>query len=929
MNHRRIDRRPDPEAAATPAELIGKLRELRRWAGQPSLRRLRQLGGTHPAAAGNGEVDALPESTTSYVLRGDRPASAEFIRSFVAACLRARQCDPDEIAAQVERWHDAWLASAATAASPTDPPPPAPAPPRQLPAEVADFTGRAEERAVLVAGADTDGPAPAVLVITGTAGVGKTALAVHVGHRLADRFPDGQLFIDLRGFTPELPPVEPADALERLLHTLGVPGDRIPAELDDRAALWRTRLAGRRMLILLDNAADEQQVAPLLPGGSGCMVLATSRRRLGALAATGTVSLDLLPQPEAIALFARAAGQTRPDQSGEQTRELVAEAVERCGRLPLAIRIAAGRLRSHPAWGVADLLSRLREQDRLAELTDEAGTRSVATAIQVSYRQLTAEQQRLYRSLHLHPGPEVDPYATAALLETSVARAHRFLDQLFDLNLLQEPTPGRYTRHDLIRAHVATAAFATPGSRQHRRAAARLRDYYRHTASKAMDAAYPHERDRRPRVPPSHTPTPEFSAPPPATTWLDTELPNLLATAHHAADHGPPEFVWQLSATLHRHLRTRTRHRDAEALHQRALTAARSAGHQAGERMTLVSLGWTYLLQSRYREAEDCLRHELTVAPAAATSPAELDALLGLARIAWQRGDYGQAQDTYERVLSIAQSTGDRTGELGGLDGLGFVHLMRGRYEPALACFQQVLAIARSTGDRINEMKALLGLAEIHRVLGRHEPAVDCFQQGSQIALAVGDRDGELGALVGLGHLHRLRGRHAHAIERFERALDLTRACGDRTGELSALLGIGWVHRDQASHEQAAARYQQVADLAGEIGEQNWQFEALEGLGRVHRLAGRPGTAVAHHQQGLRIATATGQPADQARAHDGLAHAYRAMREPDQARQHWRRALDILNQLGTDHTEDEEATAPAIRAHLASLDQGEVPAPGA
>ncbi len=255
-----------------------------------------------------------------------------------------------------------------------------------------------------------------ISAIDGMAGIGKTALAVHLAHRIADRYPHGQLFIDLHGHTPGMAPREPAEALDHLLRALGVPGPQIPADLDDRAALYRTRLADQKILILLDDAATETQVAPLLPGSPGCLVLITSRRRLAGLDPTHTLSLDTLPAPDAASLFVQTAGEGR---LSDEPPDLVAELVELCGRLPLAIRIAAARLRSHPAWSLPHLVQRLQDrQHRLSEL--EAGQRSVTATLDLSYQHLSPDLQRTYRLLGLHPGPDIDMYATAALLDSTL-----------------------------------------------------------------------------------------------------------------------------------------------------------------------------------------------------------------------------------------------------------------------------------------------------------------------------------------------------------------------------------------------------------------------------------------------------------------------------------------------------------------------------
>jgi tetratricopeptide (TPR) repeat protein/transcriptional regulator with XRE-family HTH domain len=792
-------------------------------------------------------------------------------------------------------------------------------PPRQLPRETSWFTGRTAELEHLLELVPEPGRAGAVVIsaIDGMAGIGKTALAVYAAHRMVDRFPDGQLFIDLHGYTQGLAPTEPAEALDQLLRDLGVPGTQIPTGLEARAALYRTRLAGRRMLIVLDNAATEARVAPLLPGAAGCLVLVTSRRRLAGLDHTNTVSLDTLPLPDAVTLFTQTAG---GDRLAGQPAELVAELVELCGRLPLAIRIAAARLRSHPAWHLCDLVQRLRDrQHRLGELA--AGQHSVTAALDLSYQHLSRDQQRAYRLLGLHPGAEFEAHATAALLDSTPPQAGRVLDQLLEAHLLQEPTPGRYRFHDLTRAHAARTATDNQTALATDAALGRLLDYYRHTAAAATDAAYPYEREHRPQVPPPppHTPSPDLIDPAAALAWLDTELSNLLAAARYATEHGRPAHLLHLSMILHPHLRTRGRYHDAETLHQQALTTAGAAGDQAGQLNASNGLGQIDLMQGRYAQAANHLEQALQIARDTGNSPGEMEALNGLGDIHLRQGRYGQAVDHFEQVLRIARATGHRPGELNALTGLGQIDLMQGRHAQAADHIKDALRIARATGNRPGELETLNGLGQIHRRQGRYGQAADHFAQALRIARATGNRPGELIALAGLGRIHRVQGRYAQAADHYAQALRIARATGHLSGELNALTGLGRIHWMQRRYGQAADHYQKLLDLAQESGDRNFEFEGWQGLGRLQHATGHPDAAIAHHEQALTLASQLSQPDDQARAHDGLAHAHHALDQHDRARQHWRHALDLLTGLGIDSTEDEETTAAAIRGHLTAL----------
>jgi tetratricopeptide (TPR) repeat protein len=796
--------------------------------------------------------------------------------------------------------------------------------PRQLPREASEFTGRTAELEQLLAMMPDPRQTTAVVIsaIDGMAGIGKTTLAVYAAHRMRERFPDGQLFIDLHGFTHTVAPVEPAEALDRLLRMLGVPGERIPAELDDRAALWRSTLAGRRMLIVLDNAATEAQVAPLLPGEPGCLVLVTSRRRLAGLEATHTISLDTLPVTEAVALFAATAGKP---QLATQARELLLEAAELCGHLPLAIRIAAARLQSKPSAAVAELVTRLRDEElRLSTLADpEPGGRSVTTALQLSYQQLSADEQHVYRWLGLHPGPDFEAYAVAALADSSVEDARRWLDQLLAANLLQEPVPGRYGFHDLVRAHARhTAAIAEPDPHA---ALRRLLDYYRSAAAAAMDAAHPYERAERPRVPPSRTPGPAFPDPASALGWLDTELPNLLAAARSAIEHDQPEHLFHLSTTLHGHLYTRGRYHDVESLHHQALAAARAAGRRADELNALNGLGHAHRVQGHYEQAAQYLRQALRLARAIAHRTGELKALAGLGWIHQRQGQYEQAVERLQEALQLARAIEHRTGELQALHGIGHIHRQQGRYEQANDHLQQVLRIARAIGHATGEQNALNGLAQIHLRQGRYEQAAQYLRQSLELARTNGNRTGELNALSSLGQIHQRHGRHDQAVDHYQQSLRIARTTGHRPGQQNALTGLAHVHRMRGQYDQAADYYRQLLSLAQESGDANYEFEARQGMGRLSSATGNPDAAIALHEKALALAGELGQPDDRARAHDGLAHAYFALRQPEPARRHWQQALNILNHLGIAHTDDEQATVPAIRGHLADLEQRKEP----
>jgi tetratricopeptide (TPR) repeat protein len=598
----------------------------------------------------------------------------------------------------------------------------------------------------------------------------------------------------------------------------------------------------------------------------------TSRRRLTGLDQTRAVSLDVLDPPDSVALFRRIAGEERTVGASSAAVEQV---VELCGRLPLAIRIAAARLRSRPAWTVEHLVEGLVDHRHgLAAL--DAGRRSVTAALDLSFRQLDPELRILYGLLGLHPGADFDRYAAAALAGSEPAPAARLIDELLEANLLQEPTPGRYRFHDLVRAHAGAIGVRDDAGSEGLKGITRLLDHYGGTTSVAMDIAYPSAPERRPRIG-FATAGPALTDPVSAHAWLDAELSNLLAVALHAAAHGWPEHAVHLAVTLHRHFRSRGPYTDAERLYVRVLDVARRSGNRAGEADVLICLG----------------------------------------EIRWPQGGLEPAAECYRLALAIARDLSHRTAEVDALVGLAEVMRSWGRSEQAVGLFGEAMDIARRTADRSGEMTVLIGLGWAELDLGR--PAAEHLERALAIARAIGDPHEVARALRGLGHIHRLQGRRAQAADDFEQSLVVARTVGSPSAELGALIGLGMVCRLEGRHEEAGHAFERALTLAVDLGDLNQQFEAHHGLGRLRLSAGRADRAVDSHRAALDAAVALGQILDEARAHDGLARAHLALEQREQARRHWQAAADILTRLGLETTEDEEATLSAFRAHLREL----------
>jgi tetratricopeptide (TPR) repeat protein/DNA-binding SARP family transcriptional activator len=745
----------------------------------------------------------------------------------------------------------------------------------QLPADTANFTGRRAELAHLLAPiSDTaDGPGPGGVVeicaVDGMGGIGKTTLAVHAAHRLAARFPDGCLFLDLHGYTHTIAPVEPGQALERLLRALGLPGEQIPDNVDDQAALYRSRLAGRSMLIVLDNARTAEQVRPLLPAEPRCLVLITSRRRLTALDEARPLSLDILPLADAVTLFSRIAGPGRTAGHSDAVRRVV----ELCGRLPLAIRIAAARLRARSAWSVATVADRLADRHlRLGELDD--GERGVAAAFALSYHDLTSEQQRAFRHLGLHPGADTDPYAAAALTGLSLTHTGRVLEDLLDSHLLVQAVSGRYRLHDLMRAYAANLARTQDSDGARRVALTNLFDHYLGTAAAAMGALYPVERHPRPRIPPADSPKLPVSDTAGARVWLDAERPNLVAAIAHTATHGWPTHTTSLSATLCDYFYYGSHHAEALTIHTHARSAARHIGDWAAEAYALTNLGYAHDGVGRHAQGADHLRQAISLFRELGDRAGEARALTTLGMVNWRPGHHKQAADHLQEGLTLFRELGDRGGEASALENLGLIYIRQGRY---------------------NE-----GTEQIYKALAHHRD--------------VGDRYSEAWALDALGAAHLSQGRYEQAATDLQGSLTLSRDIGDRAAEGYALKDLGLVYQRQRLYDEAADHHQRAIALFREIGDRTGETEALNSLGETLHASGRPDKARDQHTTALALTIQTSHRVEQARAHTGLAHTHYVNHEYDQARHHWREALAI-------YTDVDMPEVDVVRAYLAALDQ--------
>jgi tetratricopeptide (TPR) repeat protein/transcriptional regulator with XRE-family HTH domain len=732
---------------------------------------------------------------------------------------------------------------------------------KTLPRDTVSFTGRQAELARVLGAVDSlaaDGGAVGIHAIDGMAGVGKTTFAVHAAHRLAPGFPDGQFFLPLHAHTPGQRPVGPADALASLLLIAGVAAARIPPGLEARAARWRDQVAGKKILLLLDDAAGHEQVRPLLPGTAGSLVLVTSRRRLTALQDAAVVSLDTLPPGEAAALLARLAA--RP---GLRAGDAAAGEITRlCGYLPLAIGMLASQLRHHPAWTTGQLAADLAAaRDRLELMRAE--NLSAAAAFGLSYADLTPGQQRLFRQLGLAPGPGIDAYAAAALGETSLDQARRQLGELYDQHLLAEPAPGRYVLHDLLREH-ARALAAADDPAESAAAIGRLLDYYLHTAA-AAGFHFVQCSITRTRWPPGPRPAhaPDLSALGQAGAWLEAERANLHAAADYAASRGYFPHALAIPAAMSGFLAARGHWDQSAALNQTALGAARRAGDRLGEADTLTGLGVWQRETGHYPAAAASLAQAPAIYDDLGDGPGQAYALNELGALRTLAGDYPAAAALHQQALALARSASDRLAEAATLNDWGFQQLTAGDYPAAAALHRQALALFRDLGDLHDQAWALNCLGVVQRETGDYPAAAASLQQALALSRDLGHHHGQAYALNELGVVQQKTGDYPAAAASHRQALALFRDLGNVLGQAEALNRLGELATRTSATGQARERHTQALAIAQENGAPLEQARALEGLGQARLHEGNPGQAAAHLRQALAIYQRIGAPGAQ------------------------------------------------------------------
>lgn len=647
--------------------------------------------------------------------------------------------------------------------------------PHQLPADVPRFTGRARQLQRLD---ELLGRAAGTVVtaITGMAGVGKTSLAIHWAHRVREQFGDGELYVNLRGYDRESP-VAPEQVLDGFLRALGVPRERIPREPAELAALYRSLVAERRMLIVLDNAVNAEQVRPLLPGGSACVVLLTSRSQLSGLVVRDgaeRVNVDGLPADEAAALIARIVGAERVGD------DVAAELAAMCAYLPLALRIAAERIAARPHLDVPDLIDELAKEQRRLDLlsTVDDETSAVRVVFSWSYRALPDPAARAFRLLGLHAGPDFSSHAAAALLATGGAATRRLLEQLTGVHLLEEIDLDRFRFHDLVRVYAAERVFTEESEQSRAEAVRRELEWYLYTADKAVRTFSPPHLRAPLGSPIAEVDPMTFKRPGNALRWCEAERANFVAGINQAVELGMDDIGWKLPATLWEFFNTRKYWSDWIGTHQVGLDAARRIGDRVGESWLLNNLG-----------------------------PAYLDL-----------GDTELAIEYFQRTLVIRREINDREAEGWTQYNLGDAYRVAGWYPEAIEHLRAALVIGREFDERWGLSWTLTMLGDTYRKLGRFDEAVECLQQALEIrrGLKADDPWGEGWTLTMLGDAYRGLGRFNDAIDNLQRALAISRESGLLYLEGRTLRGLGDAFRRIGQPAQARESWRQALKIFDE-----------------------------------------------------------------------------------------------------------------
>ena len=956
----------DGESWSARVDFAVKLGELFEAAGNPTLHNVVRSTAerTRAARAAGSKEVVSPQRISDW--RAGRAVPARFesfeqvVMTLISLAAQASKRSSGELLDRAA-WLRLWRAARAQTGTPTRGARPVTLDPNRRRSRSASGNGGSRppltavlrrDVAVLV-GRDGDlrrltepGISAAIFAVDGMPGVGKTALVTRAAHRLRSRYPDGCFFVELNAHAAGLAPADPSEVLGTLLNDVGVDPQHVPDTLEGRRDLWRGWLCDRRVLLVLDDARDEDQIEPLLPPGSESLTLISSRRRMIAFDGAVAVSLDVLTPESACDLFCVLAGRT----SEVTDVGAVGEIVRLCGYLPLAIVLVAGRLAHHPTWSIGDLAADLATAvDRLAEL--EAGPRAVRAAFTTSYVDLSVDRKRLVRRLGLVLGPNFDAYAVAAVTEISVAAARTELDALYADHLIDEIAAGRYRLHDLLREYLRTLADDDPLDEQDR-ARNGLLEYYRHTTATAN--RYQSRPTAYPVVPPRMDPgiiVREFGDQTQAAAWMRVERPNLLTCLDYAERRDPAWFI-DMVAAMAAWMEREGPWPLAMGLHLRVVEAARNLGNRTGEATALVNLGYVRCLIGDYGTAIDSYQNALELFREVGDRTGEATALVNLGVARWRTADYDISSELFSQALACYRQLGDRfhegvtltnlaiarwladdrdtgvdllrqslrirreigsaAGDMTGLTLVGLARMLTGNYTQLAGLFEEVLQVHRETGSFAGEVSSLTNLGFLKCRLGEYPQAIDLLGQALSRHREIGSRVGEALVLINLGIVHRRIGNHPAAAELCHDALALCHDIGDREGEATARTCLGVIHRDTEQYTVAADLFQESLTCFRELGNRHGETETLNEIGQLLTTTSRVDEALTVFTEALTLARAIGSQFEQARALEGIARSHAILGDTAIAAARLREAIKIYR----DHDVPE---ADAAAAYLETM----------
>ncbi len=774
------------------------------------------------------------------------------------------------------------------------------APPDTLPPEMVEFVGRDEELSLLIGSA---GAGPRIRIIEGMAGVGKTALAVHAARTVADQYPDGMFYLNFQTHDPGLPSLDAAEALHRLLRMLTASATRIPDATGERAALLRAQLNRRRAIVILDDAAGPEQIQPLLPSSGQSLILITTRRRLSGLAGTHGLTLDVLPMADAVALFQRVAGQSRA-----RDEAAAAAAVQLCGRLPLAIQLAAGLLAHDYPPRLDDLVEELSQAP---VPTSGAASPQVMSAFDVSYRSLEPEHQQFFRRLGVSPCASISQQAAAALGGVTLAEAQQALTALLDHHLLARAPGGQFRFHDLIREYAAARAAREDPRAEQRRAIGRLLDYYLVNADQAERVLHPF---RRPMPAPTHQPTASVAlvAQDGAAGWLETEWRNILQAAQYAGRHEWKQKCADLIHVLGGFLEVSANWDEAIAAHTLALQASRDLVDP--ERVARAALELSEVCQQtgRHEAALPLAEEAAEIYRSLADRRGEADALdqIGLA--------HQRAGRSRESLAYFAESrarygdTADQHGVATTLSHSGIAAWQLGRYPDAMENLRDALLLYQAAGDRRGEAKTLNNLGRVQLNFGYHRDALDGYQKSLAIFREIGGAQNEAILSHNIGAVYYYKGSYDEGLAGYRRALTIYREIGDLPNEAAVLNDMGALYQSAECYDEALICHDKAKEIAGEVGNLPQQVTALRGIAGVRRGCGQFGEAFDLYHTALKLAREIGDPYEEAKILEGIAETTLNTLRPDAARIVFRQALDIFERLGVPEAESAKIRIEAL-----------------